>query len=46
MNTKDFNVTKLELYYLLDEGFKAMQEGEVSSLEEVEEKIKSRRSLR
>lgn len=45
MNTKDINIAKYELYHLLDEGFKAMREGRVSSIEMVEEKIKSRKSL-
>ncbi|MCM1246533.1 MAG: hypothetical protein NC293_12900 [Roseburia sp.] len=34
---------KLELYTLLGQGYKAMQEGRESSIEEVKERIKQRR---
>ena len=46
MNTKNTDVAKLELYRLLGQGFKEMQEGRVSSLEEIRERIKNRRLLR
>lgn len=46
MNTKNTDVAKLELYRLLGQGFKAMQEGRASSLEEIRERIKNRRLLR
>lgn len=38
--------SKLELYRLIDEGYRTMQEGRESTIEEVEERIKSRRAER
>ena len=46
MNTKNIDVEKLELYRLLGQGFKAMQEGRVSSLEVNRERKKNSRLLR
>lgn len=37
---------KLELYRLIGEGYKAMQEGRTSTIEEVREKINKRRAER
>jgi len=39
--TSDF--AKLELYRLLGEGYKAMQDGRTSTIEEVKEKLEKRR---
>lgn len=41
--TKKKDEAKLELYALLGQGYKAMQEGRESSIEEVRERIKQRR---
>ncbi len=41
--TKKKDEAKLELYSLLGQGYKAMQEGRESSIEEVKERIKQRR---
>lgn len=41
--TKKKDEAKLELYALLGQGYKAMQEGRESSIEEVKERIKQRR---
>lgn len=38
------DTTKLELYRLIGEGYKAMQEGRTSTIEEVREKINQRRA--
>jgi len=38
------NEEKLELYALLGSGYKAMQEGRESSLQEVKERIEKRRN--
>lgn len=38
--------TKLELYRLIGEGYKAMQEGRTSTIEEVREKLEKRRKER
>ena len=37
---------KLELYRLIGEGYKAMQDGRTSTIEEVREKLKQRREVR
>lgn len=37
---------KLEFYRLIGEGYKAMQDGKTSTIEEVREKIKKRREER
>lgn len=37
---------KLELYQLITEGYKAMQEGRTSTVEEVREKLEQRRKER
>lgn len=37
------NTAKLELYRLIGEGYKAMQEGRTSTSDEVREKLKKRR---
>ena len=42
--TSDY--TKLELYRLIGEGYKAMQEGRTSTIEEVREKLEKRRKER
>ena len=39
----DSDVAKLEFYRLIGEGYKAMEEGRGSTLEEVKERIKKRR---
>ena len=38
--------SRLELYRLIGEGYKAMQEGRVSTSDEVREKLKKRREER
>ncbi len=40
------DTAKLELYRLIGEGYKAMQEGRTSTIEEVREKIDKRRVKR
>lgn len=40
------DVAKLELYRLIGEGYKAMQDGRTSTIEEVREKLESRRKER
>ena len=40
------DTTKLELYRLIGEGYKAMQDGRTSTIEEVREKINKRRTER
>lgn len=40
------DVSKLELYRLIGEGYKAMQEGKESTLESVKERISKRRAER
>lgn len=42
----DSDVAKLEFYRLIGEGYKAMEEGRGSTLEEVKERIKKRREER
>ena len=44
METSD--TAKLELYRLLGEGYKAMQDGRTSTIEEVREKLENRRKER
>lgn len=44
METLD--TAKLELYRLIGEGYKAMQDGRTSTIEEVREKIDKRRAER
>ncbi len=46
-NTVEVNDTaKLEFYRLIGEGYKAMQDGRTSTIEEVREKIDQRRKER
>ena len=40
------DTAKLELYRLIGEGYKAMQDGRTSTIEEVREKINKRRTER
>lgn len=40
------DTTKLELYRLIGEGYKAMQDGRTSTIDEVREKVKKRREKR
>lgn len=40
------DVAKLELYRLIGEGYKAMQEGRTSTIEAVREKLEDRRKER
>lgn len=40
------DTAKLELYRLIGEGYKAMQEGRTSTVDEVREKLKKRRDER
>lgn len=40
------DTTKLEFYRLIGEGYKAMQDGRTSTIEEVREKLKKRREER
>ncbi len=40
------DTAKLELYRLVGEGYKAMQEGRTNTIEEVREKINKRRTKR
>ena len=40
------DTAKLELYRLIGEGYKAMQEGRISTIEEVREKLEKRRKER
>lgn len=40
------DATKLELYRLIGQGYKAMQEGRVSSIDDVRERMKQRRENR
>ena len=44
--TETPNTAKLELYRLIGEGYKAMQDGRTSKIEEVREKINKRRTER
>ena len=44
--TETSNSAKLELYRLIGEGYKAMQEGRTSTIEEVREKLEKRRKER
>ncbi len=41
--TKPTDTTKLEFYRLIGEGYKAMQDGRTSTINEVREKLKKRR---
>ena len=43
ITTETLDSAKLELYRLIGEGYKAMQEGRVSKIEEVREKLEKRR---
>ena len=43
---KKEDINKLELYRLIGEGYKAMQEGRVSTIEEVEARLEKRRAER
>lgn len=40
------DITKLEFYRLIGEGYKAMQDGRTSTIDEVREKLKKRREER
>ena len=40
------DTTKLEFYRLIGEGYKAMQDGRTSTIDEVREKLKNRRDER
>ena len=40
------DITKLEFYRLIGEGYKAMQEGRTSTIDEVRDKLKKRREER
>lgn len=40
------DISRLELYRLIGEGYKAMQDGRVSSVEEVRARIEKRRAER
>lgn len=40
------DIEKLELYRLIGEGYKAMQDGRTSAIEEVKEKLENRRKER
>lgn len=40
------DTAKLELYRLIGEGYKAMQDGRTSTIEEVREKVNKRRAER
>lgn len=44
--TETSDVAKLELYRLIGEGYKAMQEGRTSTIEEVREKLEKGRKER
>ena len=44
ITTETSDSAKLELYRLIGEGYKAMQEGRTSTIEEVREKLEKRRS--
>ena len=44
--TETSDSAKLELYRLIGEGYKAMQEGRTSTIEEVREKLEKRRTDR
>ncbi len=46
MEKENTDAAKLELYRLIGEGYKAMQEGMVSSIDDVCERIKKRRAER
>lgn len=46
MERENTDASKLELYRLIGEGYKAMQEGRISSMEDVRERIKKRRAER
>lgn len=43
---KKEDISKLELYRLIGEGYKAMQEGRMSTIEEVEMRVAKRRAER
>ena len=40
------DTTKLEFYRLIGEGYKAMQDGRISTIDEVREKLEKRREER
>lgn len=46
MERENTDAEKLELYRLIGEGYKAMQEGKVSSIDDVCVRIKKRRAER
>lgn len=43
INQENKDTAKLELYRLIGEGYKAMQENRTSSMQEVKQKLKNRR---
>lgn len=45
INHENDDTAKLELYRLIGDGYKAMQEGRTSSLEEVKQKLEKRRNM-
>lgn len=45
-NVQEKDTAKLELYRLIGEGYKAMQEGRTSTIDEVRDKIEQRRKER
>ncbi|MCM1038670.1 MAG: hypothetical protein NC314_07540 [Roseburia sp.] len=46
MMAEKSDIAKLELYRLIGEGYKAMQDGRTSTIEEVREKMENRRKER
>lgn len=44
--TESIDANTIELYRLLEEGFQAMKEGRVSTIEEVEERLNAMRAER
>lgn len=44
--TEPADMSKLEFYRLIGEGYKAMQDGRTSTFDEVKEKLKKRRQER
>lgn len=46
MEKENTDAAKLELYRLIGEGYKAMQEGKISSIDDVCVRIKKRRAER
>lgn len=44
--TEGSDIAKLELYRLIGEGYKAMQDGRTSTMEEVKERLEERQKKR